>query len=98
LAKTIELRLVWPNALLLKPAPAVKLLPLLNVIPLASTAVNLCAALVKVIEPLMLPVVPVGKLIVSVLVPLMFSWEPDATDKSSPVSPPIVRVVPVAAG
>src|SRR2546423_2008118 len=64
---------------------------------LASVVVSLCAALVKVIEPPTVPLLPVGRLIVRVFVPLMLSCEPAATE--SAFAPPLtVKVVPVAAG
>ena len=66
-----------------KLAPAVNVEPLLNVMPLASPANNLCAIepdeAEKVIFPEMLPVNPLKTLIVTAFAALTFKIEPEAT-------------------
>src|SRR5438132_14146146 len=79
--------------------PWVKTAPELKVMPLALTAVKLCvveAAAEKVIDPLMLPVVPAPTLMLIALFALQLSAEPAATDRPAP-PPLMVRVTTPAA-
>lgn len=71
----------------------VKNAPELKVIPLASKAVSVSAAFENVIEPLMLPRAPVGRLMFNALVPLTMSCEPLATVKESAAVSPMVKVL-----
>src|SRR5207248_4609656 len=93
LAKMTELRLVVPNALPENAVPAVNTDPLWKVMALASTAVNLWAAVVNVIAPLMLPVAPAPTaIVVKFVATLRLSAEPALTERSVPAPPAIVRV------
>lgn len=71
--------------------PCVKTAPELKVMPLALAAVRLCvveAAAEKVIDPLILPVVPAATLMLIALFALQLSAEPAATER--PVPPPLI--------
>ena len=74
-----ELKAVVPNGLPLMKVPDVKVEPLLTVMELASTAVNLWAVVAveeKVIVPLILPVAPVATAIVIAFIALQLRAEP----------------------